>query len=273
MIHYLNFPAYASNLSDLCCVLQAACYDYESRSQRCAGIQMINNLKIQPGNIVLDLGCGTGSVTKVLAERVGPEGKVVAVDPDPDRIIFAEERYSADNIEYSHADDKTFPLGEYDLVFCNATIHWIADKINLHKRVYDNLRPEGRFAFTTPDGQLPIPAIGRKLFDELVGPDFLHWMHTEVKRYLSVDDYKILASSTGFELSSVTTEHLYLKWRNLDHYISAMYGWFGGRFDPNQFDKDTLENLKKEYGEGPVVQTEPIRKLEVILTKPVSVKN
>ena len=72
---------------------------------------------MKKGATVLDLGCGTGYLTKVLSEQVGPEGKVVAVDSDGERLKIAWEKHSADNIEYIQADDNTFPPGQYDLVF------------------------------------------------------------------------------------------------------------------------------------------------------------
>jgi ubiquinone/menaquinone biosynthesis C-methylase UbiE len=220
--------------------IQAATYDLEGTSQKDAGIAMIGRLDIEKGSFILDLGCGTGALTKILAEKVGAEGKVVAVDPDGERLKVAREKYSASNIEYIQANDKTFPIAQYNLVFCNATIHWVSDKSGLFQRVYDCLCPGGQFAFTTPDGILPIPAIGKKLFDELLGPEFLFRMHNEVKTYLTADAYKSMASSVGFEITSVTTENLRPQWRNLDHYITAMHGWFGGEFDPAQFDTDTL---------------------------------
>ena len=53
--------------------------------------------QLEKGATVLDLGCGTGYLTKVLSERVGPEGKVVAVDPDGERLKIARENHSASN--------------------------------------------------------------------------------------------------------------------------------------------------------------------------------
>ena len=147
---------------------QAASYDLESSVQREFGLATIDGLDIQKGSTILDLGCGTGGLTNVLAEKVGAEGKVVAIDPDGDRLKIAREKNSASNIVYVQADDKSIPVStarEYDLVFCNAVIHWIRDKSGLFRRVYKILRPGGRFAFTTPDGNPPIPAIGKKLFD------------------------------------------------------------------------------------------------------------
>ena len=224
---------------------QAASYGLEGTSHRDAGLAMIDVLDIQKGSTILDLGCGTGALTKVLAEKVGAEGKVVAVDSDGERLKVAREEYSASNIEYVQANDKTFPATRlYDLVFCN---DWNSDKsslFSLFKSVYDSLRPGGQFAF------IIMPAAGQKL-----------------KTHLLAEIYKKMASSAGFEITSVTTEDLRPKHRKVDHYIAAMYGWFDGQFDPAQFDSAAFQRLKREYGVGPVVQTE---KLEFVLTKPIA---
>ena len=44
----------------------------------------------QAGDTILDLGCGTGELSAYLAELVGPEGKVVVVDPDKERILLGQ---------------------------------------------------------------------------------------------------------------------------------------------------------------------------------------
>ena len=79
---------------------ETSSYENESTLQRDAGITMIDKLNIQKSSTILDLGCGTGSLAKVLSGRVGPEGNVVAVDPDGERLKIAREKYSASNIEY-----------------------------------------------------------------------------------------------------------------------------------------------------------------------------
>ena len=196
----------------------------------------------------------------------------MAVDPDGERLKIAREMYSASNIEYIQADDKTFPPGQYDIIFCNTVIHWIHDKEALYKRVQNNLRPGGKFAFSTPDSYLPVPEISRKLFDKLLGPNFLSWMLQEKEVYLSANDYETLASKTGLKLSTLRTKNIDMVWRNLDDYIDAMHGWFQGEFDPSQLDKDKLEQFKTEYGHGPVVQEQPIVQLNIVLTKSLNCK-
>ena len=220
---------------------QAVSYEHGSSAQKKVGAELIGKLDIKKGAIVLDLGCGTGYLTKVLSERVGPEGKVVAVDPDRERLKIAREKYSASNIEYIQADDKTFPPGEYDLIFSNIVIHWMSDKESLLKRVHETLHPQGCFAFTTSDGIYPVPNIGVKLFDVLIRPGFLEQALQTKMSFLTESEYKSLAFKTGFKQVAMTTMPDYLMWRHLDDYIDSMNGWFQGEFDPSQFDQEALQ--------------------------------
>ena len=60
----------------------------------------IKLLAPEKGDKVLDLGCGTGYLSKVLADLVGPEGQVVAIDPDTERLKVAKDKYTASNLQY-----------------------------------------------------------------------------------------------------------------------------------------------------------------------------
>ena len=65
-----------------------------------------------------------------LSECVGAEGKVIAVDPDGERLKTAQEKYARDNIEYVSGNDATFPEGPYDLVFASQVIQWWLTKMH-----------------------------------------------------------------------------------------------------------------------------------------------
>ena len=95
---------------------------------------------------MLDAGCGSGRVTRVLLERL-PRGRVIAVDASPDMVARAREELAREAVDVRQADLATLSLGggeQVDAVFSNATFHWIADHDALFARLAAALRPGGR---------------------------------------------------------------------------------------------------------------------------------
>ena len=64
---------------------EAENYDQISSIENEDGLKLIDLANVAKGSKVLDLGCGTGFLAKVLADLVGPKGQVVAIDPDTER--------------------------------------------------------------------------------------------------------------------------------------------------------------------------------------------
>jgi trans-aconitate methyltransferase len=104
---------------------------------------LVDVLDPQPGERVLDLGCGTGHLTEAIRER---GATAVGIDSAESMIAEAREQYL--DCEFVHADARTYdPDGSFDAVFSNAALHWIpeADQDALLETVADALRPGGRF--------------------------------------------------------------------------------------------------------------------------------
>jgi len=78
------------------------------------------------------LGCGTGELSAYLAELVGPEGKVIGVDPDKERIQLARKSHSGImNLLFVEGSAANLPgMGSkvHNIVFSNAALHWIPGK-------------------------------------------------------------------------------------------------------------------------------------------------
>ena len=100
------------------------------------------------GGAILDLGCGTGELSAYLAELVGPEGKVIGVDPDKERIQLARQSHSGiKNLSFVEGSAANFPgIGSesYDTVFSNSALHWIADKQQAFKNMFASLKFGGK---------------------------------------------------------------------------------------------------------------------------------
>ena len=88
---------------------------------------------------ILDLGCGTGTLTAQLAELCN---KVVGVDASQSMIDKAKEEFG--NIEFKVCDALVLPFeNEFDIIFSNAVFHWISDHDALLKNIHKALKPQG----------------------------------------------------------------------------------------------------------------------------------
>ena len=251
----------------------ATCYSNEgSEFQRESGHEFLQQLSPGRGSAALDLGCGTGYLAAQLSECVGPEGKVVAVDPDEERLEIAREKYARDNIDYVSGNDASFPEGPYDLVFANHVIHWVSDKNALFERVYQSLKPGGRFAFTTANGVPAFPPVAKGCVGELFGPDFLEHLYHRRILFLTCAQYQELAVSHGFAVTSMEDRLLSsIPTGSVAHLVNFFFGLLHGELDQEAISKEAIENCKEKYDgdlrkEAEHCQTEKI--LHVILTKP-----
>jgi SAM-dependent methyltransferase len=98
-------------------------------------------LAAQPGEKILDIGCGTGHMAAKIAES---GALVTGVDRSPEMIRQARASYSG--IRFEVGDATQIPLEEhFDAVFSNATLHWIKEPERVVTEVSRLLRPGGRF--------------------------------------------------------------------------------------------------------------------------------
>lgn len=100
----------------------------------------------------LDLGCGTGRLTRVLHERLAKAGPVRTLGVDRSAAMLAEsDAHAGDGLAFERADLATFePDGPQDVVFSNAALHWLPDHRALVARIASWLAPGGQLAVQVP---------------------------------------------------------------------------------------------------------------------------
>ena len=126
---------------------EAEAYVHLSLLEREDGLMLINIAAPKEGSMVLDIVCGTGYLSKVIADLVRAEGKVVGIDPDTERLRLAKVKCSASHIEYLERSAEDIPGGGYDLVFSNHVLHWCNDIDLVFRQVASKLKTGGIFAF------------------------------------------------------------------------------------------------------------------------------
>lgn len=107
------------------------------------GADLLSLLKPKKGERILDLGCGTGTLTNEIAKS-GAE--VVGIDSSPEMIAKAKAAFP--NIEFKVADGHNFHLNiSFDAVFSNAALHWMMEPQKVIACVWQCLKESGRFVF------------------------------------------------------------------------------------------------------------------------------
>ena len=99
----------------------------------------------KPGERVLDIACGTGTVARLAAERVGPKGRVVGLDISAGMLTVARSIPSpAGQIEWKEADAQLtpFPDGSFDVVTCQLGLQFIPDRAKALREMRRVLIPQ-----------------------------------------------------------------------------------------------------------------------------------
>jgi len=120
----------------------ATTYDHRHSYVTQYGASLVDLLNPQPGEQILDLGCGTAHLTQEIAER---GAGVVGVDASPSMIDRARELFPTLDLRVADAADLGFEV-EFDAIFSNAVFHWVARERHpeLAAGIARALRPGGR---------------------------------------------------------------------------------------------------------------------------------
>jgi trans-aconitate methyltransferase len=160
------------------------------------GDDVIELLDPEPDECILDLGCGTGHLTRTIAES-GTD--VVGADASPEMV--AEARAANPDCEFVRADATNLAFdGEFDAVFSNAALHWIDDQDAAVESVRTALRPGGRFV-AEMGGAGNVRAIVDAVTEEL---DARGYETQNPWHFPTVGEYASRLESRGFEVRYAT---------------------------------------------------------------------
>jgi arsenite methyltransferase len=130
--------------------------------------------KLQPGEVVLDLGSGGGIDVLLSAKRVGPTGKAYGLDMTDEMLAFAREnqkKAGIENVEFLMGTIEEIPLPEstVDVIISNCVINLSGDKDRVLREAFRVLKPGGRLAVSDVVVRGDVPANIRKSMELWVG--------------------------------------------------------------------------------------------------------
>ena len=150
--------------------------------------------RLNPGEVVLDLGSGGGIDVLLSAKRVGLTGFAYGLDMTDEMLALAEEnrkKAGVENVQFlkGYIEDVPLPDSSVDVIISNCVINLAADKAPVLKEAFRVLKPGGRFAVSdiVLQGEAP----------ETIKRSMELWMGC-IAGALHVDDYRSLLAEAGF---------------------------------------------------------------------------
>jgi trans-aconitate 2-methyltransferase len=166
------------------------------------GERVLDRLPLRGDEVVLDAGCGSGKVTRLLLDRL-PRGRVYGVDFSPSMLAVAAEQLASygDRVRLLEGDLTSVRLPEpVDAIFSNATFHWVPDHPALFRNLHSLLAPGGALVAQCGGAgniqrvmECAETVLGHEPFASQAAPQVQTW------RFASAEETLDLLRAAGFE--------------------------------------------------------------------------
>ena len=180
----------------------AAWLERSEREQEEAPSKAVDALDFKPGQVVADIGAGSGYYTSRIAKRVGPTGRVYATDIQPGMIQLLEQRVKNESLTnvttiLGTMDDPKLPPRAIDVAIMVDVYHELQQPQLFLQRLKDAFKPDGRLVlleFRKEDASVPILEVHKMSVAEVKAElehegfvidrviDVLPWQHIIVLR-------------------------------------------------------------------------------------------
>ena len=184
-------------------------YDRSAIVQRSMGFRLLSLVDISPTDDILDVGCGTGFFSRLLASKT--KGKVLACDMSESMIQFAREQEETyPNLQFLHCPIESFDApNSVDFIFANSSLEWLEHPDPAMLCCYQALRPRGimaiqTLAFRCKNFVEATRAIcQQKDAEEIMSHFNSPWFH-----FSTLDNYKAWLTDIGFKIVMAKVERI-----------------------------------------------------------------
>ncbi len=221
----------------------ATLYDNKHSFVAKYGEDVLGWLAPQKDEHILDVGCGTGTLTSKIAES----GAIVTgIDASPEMIAKAKQAYN--NIEFFVKDASNFSFDRrFDAAFSNATFHWIKEQQNLLQCIYDALKQGGRLVYEM-GAKHNIESIHNAVKKVLTEEGFEANTNIEVNYFSSAAEQAVMLENVGFTIANI------LQFERPTELVG----------------EDGMKNWIVQFGQS-FFKNIPAEKIEIILDKAVAI--
>lgn len=204
------------------------------------GEDLVALLNPQRGERILDLGCGTGYLTSVVA-NTGAE--VVGIDNSIEMIANAKATYPQLDFQLQSASDFSFDH-RFEAIFSNAVLHWVHEKEECIDCMYKNLKKPGRIVLEM-GGKDNVDKILKALQKSLIKNGFTENASRSLWYFPSIGEYTGLLEKRGFKVTFAVHYERETKLNDDENGIKEWIKMFGSAFLKG-IDNDVVETILEE---------------------------
>lgn len=250
-------------------------YKQASEQQKAWGRKLIAGLEFRGSEKILDLGCGDGVLTVELAKLV-PGGFALGIDASESMIETAKKYNAGANVRFELLDINAIEFeSEFDMVFSNATLHWVKDHKKLLSNVFKTMKDKGvaRFQFA---GDGNCSNLIRILKEAISAKEYAsYFTELDWPWYMpAVDEYRALLDEATFAEKKVWSENTDRHFENAEAMtkwidqpsLVPFLGFIAGK-DRQQFREAVVERMIKETLQSDGTYFETFRRINVLVRK------
>jgi ubiquinone/menaquinone biosynthesis C-methylase UbiE len=196
---------------------------------------------IASGDRVLDVACGTGTLTIAAAERVGAGGAVTGLDPNEEMLAVARRKDPRIEWKSGRAESLPFPDASFDRVVSQFGLMFFEDRVCALSEMLRVLRPGGRLAVAVCDALDHSP--GYAVLAELLQRLFGHQVADAFRAPFALGDRKLLRTlcdQAGLRNAGIERANGSVRFESIASLVSterACVWTLGGLLDDGQFDR------------------------------------
>ena len=182
---------------------------------------LLGLVEVRPNLKVIDLGCGSGDLTRQLADKL-PNSHVTGLDSSPQMLDKAAS-FARPGLVFQQGDQSTL-TGEWDLIFSNAALQWSENHAELIPYLFDKLSPSGQIAVQVPSNH---NHISHQIYRQTAEEDMFKFILQGFQRYapvLSIENYSRILFDCGAEEINVIEKTYPHVLKNSD----AVVEWISG---------------------------------------------
>lgn len=174
---------------------------HKFQSERAAPFyDLLALVKVRPNLQVIDLGCGSGELTRQLADAL-PNSDVTGLDSSP-QMLDKSASFARPGLVF-HLGDQSTLTGKWDLIFSNAALQWSENHADLIPYLFDRLTPGGQIAVQVPSNH---NHISHQIYRETAAEEPFRSILGGFQRHspvLTIDEYARLLFECGAEAITV----------------------------------------------------------------------